>query len=118
MQARNDDRGTELAGRVEKARTFWTRLKGLRGRQELPDGEALWIVPSRGVHTRGMSFAIDVVFLDGAMRVVAVEEEMAPGRIAPMRWRARTVLELPAGTIKKTGTRVGDRIVIETEQGG
>ena len=52
------------------------------------------------------------------MRVVAVEEEMAPGRIAPMRWRARTVLELPAGTIKKTGTRVGDRIVIETEQGG
>lgn len=114
MQARNTDRGTELAGRVEKAGTFWTRLRGLRGRTGLPDGEALWIVPSRGVHTRGMSFPIDVVFLDDAMRVVAVEEDMTPGRFAPIRWRARTVLELPAGKIKKTGTCVGDRIAIES----
>jgi len=112
VRAANRDRGTELASRVRKAATFWTRLKGLRGRPGLADGEALWIVPSRGVHTRGMSFPIDVVFLDRGMRVLAVEESLAPGRISGIRWRARTVLELPAGRIRLSGTRIGDRIEI------
>lgn len=112
MRAANRDRKTELASRVEKADTFWTRLRGLRGRSNLPDGEALWIVPSRGVHTRGLAFPIDVVFLDRAMRVLAVEENLAPGRFAPIRWRARTVLELPAGRIRQSSTRIGDRIEI------
>ena|SRR5881296_870846 len=112
MRAANRDRGTELASRVRKAGTFWARLKGLLGRPGLPDGEALWIVPSRGVHTRGLSFPIDVVFLDRAMRVLAVEENLAPGRITGIRWRARTVLELPAGRIRLSRTRIGDRIEI------
>ncbi len=112
MRAANRDRDTELASRVEKADTFWARLKGLRGRTDLLDGAALWIVPSRGVHTRGLSFPIDVVFLDRAMRVLAVEERLAPGRFARIRWRARTVLELPAGRIRLSRTRVGDRIEI------
>src|SRR5213593_121100 len=113
MRAANRDRRTELAGRVEKADTFWARLRGLRGRSSLREDEALWIVPSRGVHTRGMAFPIDVVFLDRAMRVLAVEENLAPGRFTPIRWRARTVLELPAGRIRASLTRIGDRIEID-----
>ena len=116
MRAMNRDRGTELARRVERADRFWKRLRGLSGRRELPRGEALWIIPCRGVHTRGMSFPIDVLFLDGECRVLAVEENLAPGRIAPVRWRARTVLELPAGTVRGSDTRIGDHIDFETRE--
>lgn len=112
MKIVNRDRGTELAARVERADSFWKRLRGLRGRTRLPEGEALWIIPCRGVHTRGMVFPIDVLFLSAERRVVAMEEAMAPGRMSAVRWRSRTVLELPPGTLRRTDTHVGDRIEI------
>lgn len=117
MRAVNRDRGTELAKRVETAGSFLTRLRGLRGRPALLAGEALWIVPCRGVHTRGMAFSIDVLYLDASLTILAMEENLPPGRFAPVRWRARTVLELPAGTVERTGTRPGDRIEMQIKEG-
>jgi len=117
LRAVNRDRGTELAKRVERAGSFRTRLRGLRGRAALPEGEALWIVPCRGVHTCGMAFSIDVLYLDPSLIILAMEENLPPGRIAPVRWRARTVLELPAGTLGRTGTCLGDRIEMQREEG-
>ena len=116
MRAINPERGTELARRVEKADTFWKRFRGLSGRTELPAGEGLWIIPCRGVHTHGMAFPIDVLFLDGAQRVVGLEENLGPGRFASVRWKAKTVLELPAGTVRLTRTRVGDRVQIAANE--
>jgi uncharacterized membrane protein (UPF0127 family) len=113
VRALNRDRGTELARRVEKADSFWKRLRGLGGRREFPPGQALWIIPCRGVHTRGMRFPIDVLFLDSARRVLAMEKNLAPGRFPAVRWRARTVLELPAGTLHGSDTRIGDHIQFE-----
>src|SRR5262245_14846976 len=110
MRAVNRDRNRELARWVEKADSFRARLKGLRGRPALSEGTALWIIPCRGIHTRGMTFPIDALFLDRTLRVVGVEENLAPGRVASVRWGARTVLELPAGTLRRTGTRAGDQI--------
>jgi len=110
MRAINRERGTELARSVEKADSFRTRLSGLIGRPFLTEGTALWIIPCRGVHTRGMTFPIDVLFLDRTLKVVAVEEDLHPGRMTAIRWKARTVLELPAGTLRRTGTRPGDQI--------
>ena len=116
MRALNRDRGTELARRVERADTFWKRLKGLRGRPDLPPGDALWLIPCRGVHTRGMAFPIDVVFLDASHAVLALEQGLGPGRFIPIRWKARTVLELPAGTLEKSRTRIGDQIEFQTSE--
>ena len=113
MRALNRQRKTEIATRVEKADTFWTRLRGLSGRSGLASGEGLWIIPCRGVHTHGMAFPIDVLFLDGDRHVVGVEENLCPGRFAPIRWKAKTVLELPAGTVRRTCTQMGDQIEIE-----
>ena len=113
LRALNLDRGTELAHRVRKADTFWKRLKGLQGLRALLPGEALWIVPCRGVHTRGMAFPIDVLFLDGSRTVVSMEENLQPGRFAPIRWKARTVLELPFGTLRESRTGAGDRILFQ-----
>jgi len=113
MRAVNSHRRTDVATHLEKADTFWMRLRGLTGRSGLNSGEGLWIIPCRGVHTHGMAFSIDVLFLDRDRKVVGVEESLSPGRFAPIRWKARTVLELPPGTIRRTGTKLGDRIEIE-----
>lgn len=116
MKAFNRDRGTLLARHVAKADSFWTRFRGLKGRTELPPGEGLWIIPCRGVHTRGMAFPIDVLFLDQALKVVDKQEEMSPGRFGAIRWKARTVLELPAGTLTESGTEIGDRIELMEQE--
>jgi len=112
VKAINQRSTEELAARVVKADTFWTRLRGLTGRSGLDSGEGLWIIPCRSIHTHGMAFPIDVIFLDRERNVVGLEENLSPGRFAPIRWKARTVLELPAGTVRRSRTRVGDRIEI------
>jgi uncharacterized protein len=113
-QAFNRTRQTRLASALAVADTHWTRLRGLLGlsSSDFRNGCGLWIVPCRGVHTLGMGFAIDVLYLDRAMTVIRVETEMRPWRMAPVLMRAESVLELPSRTAVETGTAVGDRIEI------
>ena len=75
-------------------------------------GRGLWIVPSRGVHTIGMLFPIDLIFLSKEKEVVHVEEHVRPFRISAVSLKAMSVLELPAHTIYRTGTQVGDHLEI------
>jgi uncharacterized membrane protein (UPF0127 family) len=60
-----------------------------------------------------MRFAIDVVFVDRAGRVVRVAERVAPWRTAVFGRGATEVLELPAGTAAETRTQAGDELVFE-----
>lgn len=110
----NRSKQTVLASDVELAETTWTRLKGLLGRkaEHFPSGKGLWIVPSQGVHTIGMSFSIDVVYLDSDRRVVHVCHNLVPFRFAAVKFKARSVIELPAGTLAKTRTDIGDALDI------
>jgi uncharacterized membrane protein (UPF0127 family) len=112
---RDAETGRVLARRVALAVTRATRRKGLLGRSSLEQGEALWIAPSRGVHTCGMRFAIDVVALDAEGTVVDCVEAMRPWRLRLPRRGTTGVLELPAGTLAATGTRVGHRVHFEAE---
>ena len=112
--ARNANAGCVLAERVGIAATAKARAIGLLRHKELPVGEGLWIVPSRGVHTWGMRFAIDVVALDAGGRVIDLAANMKPWRIRLPRAGCVGVLELSAGTIAASGTRIGDAIVFET----
>lgn len=109
-----------LASTLSVANTHWTRLRGLLGRDsdDFRNGDGLWIVPCKGVHTLGMGFAIDVVYLDRAMNVVHVESSLKPWRFAPIRAQAASVLELPSRTAVETGTIVGDKIEITFEKDG
>jgi len=92
------------------------RLVGLLGKTKrwARVGTGLWIVPSRGVHTIGMMFPIDLVFLSKEKEVVHVEEYVRPFRISRVSLRASSVLELPPHTIYRTGTQVGDQIEISS----
>ncbi len=111
----NRSKGTELASEVEVADTGWLRMKGLLGRSaaEFPEGKSLWIRPSQGIHTIGMSFPIDAAYLNSEGRIVRLYHRLAPVRIAALSWRARSVLELPAGILVRTRTELGDLLDIQ-----
>ena len=119
-QAFNRTRETYLATALAVADTHWTRLRGLLGLapDDFRNGSGLWILPCHGVHTLGMGFPIDVLYLDGARTVVHVEHDLRPWRFAPVRMQAASVLELPCRTAAETKTEVGDRIEITSEKDG
>ena len=105
-----------LATRMATAGTHWTRLRGLlrqTPRDNFVQGRGLWIVPCRGVHTLGMRFPIDVVYLTKDNVVLHLEHGLRPWRFAPIRMRAASVLELPENTVRSTGTTIGDELEID-----
>jgi uncharacterized membrane protein (UPF0127 family) len=112
MPVINLTKKTWLATKVRKADSFITRLVGLLKRTQLGPEEALWLMPSKGIHTIGMKFPIDVVFLDKENYVLGITSGMAPYRISGVRLRGYSVLELPTGMIRKSHTEIGDQLEI------
>jgi uncharacterized protein len=110
----NKTRETFVATEAMLADSYLRRLVGLLGktRRWAQLGRGLWIVPSRGVHTIGMLFPIDLIFLSKEKEVVHVEEHVRPFRISKVSLKATSVLELPPHTIYRSGTQVGDRLEI------
>ena len=108
----NKTKQTFLAYRVKIADSILGRLVGLLGKRSLEPDSGLWIFPSRGIHTLGMLFDIDVIFLDKDLRVVAVREVVHPFSMTGLYLHAESVLELPAHTIFKSRTEVGDEMMI------
>ena len=110
----NKTRETFVATEATVADSYLRRLVGLLGKTKrwAQLGRGLWIVPSRGVHTIGMMFPIDLIFLSKEKEVVHLEEHLRPFRISAVSLKATSVLELPAHTVFRTGTQVGDRMEI------
>jgi uncharacterized membrane protein (UPF0127 family) len=103
---------TWLATKVRKADSFLTRLVGLLKRSNIGPEEALWLMPSKGIHTIGMKFPIDVLFLNRSNRVVNLVHAMLPYRVSSINFTSYSVVELPSGTIRKSQTEVGDQLEI------
>ena len=124
LAARNIDRGTVLVTRLESASGLWARFMGLMGRRSLDPGAGLWLPDSNGIHMMFMRFPIDAVFLGrpvaadgGVLPVVSVHRGLrAWTGLVPLVRGAHGVLELPVGTIDRTGTQKGDRIMLEATQ--
>jgi uncharacterized membrane protein (UPF0127 family) len=113
LRVTNLDRGTVLGEQVVRARNLLARTRGLMGAASLPQGGGLLLEGDNAIHTCFMRFPIDVIFLDKQARVVRLIQAMAPWRVSAIVWRASAVLELPAGTLERTGTQVGDRLAID-----
>src|SRR5262245_41096116 len=113
LVARNASLNTVIADHVGVAASRAARAVGLLTRSGLEPGEALWIVPSRGVHTWGMRFTIDVLALDEEGTVVDAVSKMGPWRMRLPRKGTAGVLELPAGTLEASHTSLGHRVVLE-----
>jgi uncharacterized membrane protein (UPF0127 family) len=92
--------GQVLAERLDVANTSWARFVGLMGRSELPPGAGLLIEPCNSIHMFFMRFPIDAVFLDRERRVKRVVLKLKPWRISPIVFGAKSVVELPAGSLR------------------
>ena len=110
MIFRNQTRNQVLSERTRIANTMISRMVGLLSTKSLTDGEGLWIEPCNSIHTWFMRFTIDAVFLDKQGSVVKLKARMKPWKMTLISRKARGVLELPAGTIERTGTQMGDVI--------
>lgn len=99
--------GILLTDQCRLANGFWSRLRGLLGRKEFKEPEALVLMPCNMVHTLGMRFPIDAVFVNAHGDVVHTVESLLPNRIAPRVAGAHAVIELPAGSIKNRGIAIG-----------
>ena len=99
-----------LARRAEIARSVLQRMVGLLGRSMLEESEALIFPACRSIHTWGMRFPIDVIFVDRAWRVVALRPKLSPGRLVFPVWKAWGVVEMAPGTLEKIPLEVGDQL--------
>jgi uncharacterized membrane protein (UPF0127 family) len=117
LRVQNDTRGFVLGTRVHLANTFVRRAVGLVGRR-LGQGEGLLLMPCRSVHTFGITRPLDIVLFDRQGRVVAVREQLRPRRFTAVFSQAFGVLELPEGTVRRSGTRVGDRVTWQPDPRG
>jgi hypothetical protein len=114
MIVRNFTRERIIGDDVRVADRFFPRMMGLLRTDGLEEGEGLWIHPCSSIHSIGMRFEFDALFLGPGMKVVGRYERFRRNRISRVFWNARGVLELPAGTIERTGTEDGDEIRFET----
>jgi uncharacterized membrane protein (UPF0127 family) len=109
LHVSNLTRQTMLACFLEVADNGGNRRKGLLGRKKLIPGEGLWIRPCEAVHTFGMQFAIDLVYLDRRNQIKKLKSDVPPWQLSAC-FSAHSVLELPSGTIHDTLTELGDHL--------
>jgi uncharacterized membrane protein (UPF0127 family) len=100
-----------IASVVEPALDSKSRRKGLLGRDRLDEEHALLIAPCGSVHTFGMRFPIDVLFVGPDGRVVKIVERLRSWRVAGSLQACFTV-ELAAGSVSRTGVCAGDRLTL------
>ena len=108
--------GRFIAHEVRIAHSLVARLLALSREQSLPTRAGLLLSPARGIHTLGMRFAVDVVFLSRQMRVLAFASRVRPWRVLLAPRGTAHVLELAAGQIAATGLKAGTYIVVESNQ--
>ena len=110
----NTRHNRELGARIELADSWFARLRGMLGRPAPVPGEGLFLTPCQSVHMYGMSFSLDVAFLDAEGAVVAMYRPLSPGSRTPWHRNAVHVLELPVGTLEDSDTVIGDVLIWST----
>jgi len=113
MVCRNLTKGSVVASRLVVANTPSTRSRGLLGRRNLKADEGMLLIPCRSIHTLGMKFALDVVFVSKQMRVVDIRRNVPPGRPLLLSRRAYSTLELAAGVAADRMIEIGDLLQVE-----
>jgi uncharacterized membrane protein (UPF0127 family) len=102
--------GRVVAERVEIADTSWRRFKGLMFRADLPAGEGLLLAPCSSIHMFFMRIPLDVAFLDADGRVVRAYHGIRPWRATRIVRRAKSAVELRAGTLAAAGVERGSTL--------
>jgi uncharacterized membrane protein (UPF0127 family) len=91
------------------ANTPWLRLRGLLGRKTLTNEQGLLISPCNSVHTVGMKYSLDIVYLNSDNKVLKIKSNLKPWRSSACRG-ATQVLELAAGNTENKNIKLGDTL--------
>jgi len=110
MKITNRTRRTLLGSQVRMADTWLGRLRGFLARPAPKQGEGILLLPCNAIHTFGMTFDLDVLFLDAEGKVLKLKRSVPPWKITGRVSGGRYVLEVPVGTIDASGTQVGDEL--------
>ncbi|HZG70965.1 MAG TPA: DUF192 domain-containing protein [Chondromyces sp.] len=110
MKVVNLNNNRLIGGNIRQAYSFFKRLRGLMFTSGLPKGSGLHLHPCNSVHTFFMNYPIDVLYVNDQNVVVAVDEALPPGKVGKVYKDAVSVVELSAGTVKETATRIGHKI--------
>jgi len=113
FKIRNMTNNTMLCEEATLADSFYKRAKGLMFRKEWNGFDGLLLTPCASIHTFCMRMEIDVCFLDSEQRILKALASLGPWRSAHGGRESHATLELPAGTLERTGTRTGDRLVVD-----
>jgi uncharacterized protein len=97
------------------ANTFFKRLKGLLGTRLLPEDAGLLLEPCDNIHTWGMNYSIDALFLSDTNEVLHIESCMAPNGWGKRVKGARKVLEIKEGLAQQLQLKIGDHITFSEE---
>jgi uncharacterized membrane protein (UPF0127 family) len=116
LEVLNAAREVLVVRRLRLALGYWSRLRGLLGSSTLPPGEGLLLRPCSAIHTFFMRYPIDAVFVDRCGQVVGLRRGLRPWRASGSVGGAYATLELPAGTVARTGTQVGDILLFRPRQ--
>lgn len=109
----NETQQNVVCARCAVADSFWARGKGLLGRSGLDEDEGILLVPGNSIHMFGMKFSIDVIFLTRDDVVTDIRENIGRGQMHVARAGAGkpfAALEVSAGTVQRTGVRIGDQL--------
>ncbi len=111
-QVNNRTNNKNIARRALKADTFYLRLKGLLLTKQLDSENGLIIEPCQAIHMFFMTYSIDVIFYDKNQYVVALVEAIKPWQFSQVYPLALACIELPVGTIMRSGTKLNDQLDI------
>lgn len=119
VEVQNASRGTTVATTVRVAKSFFARGRGLMFTSELEQGAGLLIDPCGSIHMFFMRYPLDVLYVDRDGQIVRAQRAIQPWRIGPLHTRgAKYVIELPVGTIERSGCEVGDSLLVVSPSGG
>ena len=96
-----------------RADQFFCRLRGLLGRAPLTRNQGLLITPCSQVHTVGMKYSLDIIFMDKTGRITKCVTNLKPNRIAAS-FKAHHTLEVCSGHINTHQIKVGDQLTWQT----
>lgn len=113
MKILNACSGVVIADNVEIVRNVLAQVKGLIGRQRVDEGYAMVFPGCKQVHTFFMRFPIDVVFVNKENVVICIVNSLPRNRCTEFVFGSALAIEFPAGTVSKSGLRLGDMLSFE-----
>jgi uncharacterized protein len=110
VRVHNTSRSAVLADRASITSGAQSPIQGLIGQPPPGDGEALVIWTSPGARPASRPDFVDLLFVGNDGHIVNCARSVSPSRVVPAAVGARLVIELPAGTVERSGTEIGDYI--------